>query len=162
MKINIALWALTLLLLPASALAAPEPAVLDPEVKPRALTLPQATDDTKLLESFGGREGLVRVMDDVMQRWLANPRTRPFFENADQAGIKARLVEQFCVVLNGPCQYQGRTMAESHRGMNVTEGAFYALVEELQITLNKQNVPFFAQNRLIAALAPMHRDIINK
>ncbi|WP_164155805.1 group I truncated hemoglobin [Sandarakinorhabdus rubra] len=163
MKINIALWALTLMVLPASALAAPtEPAVSDPSITPRAPTLPLATDGTALLESFGGTAGLTRIMDDVMVRWLANPRTRPFFEGSDEERIKKQLVEQFCVVMNGPCTYSGRTMAESHKGMKVTEGAFYALVEELQISLNKANVPFFAQNRLIAALAPMHRDIIDK
>ncbi len=163
MKFDVALCALALLILPTTAMAAPaEPAVSDPSIKPRAPTLPLATDGTNLLQSFGGREGLVRIMDDVMQRWLANPKTRPYFEGADQTRIKALLVEQFCVVMNGPCTYTGRTMAESHAGMKVTEGAFYALVEELQITLNKRNVPFFAQNRLIAALAPMHRDIIDK
>lgn len=163
MKIKLFLLTTALLALPAAAHAAPaEPAVSDPSIKPQALTLPQATDGTALLESFGGREGLVRIMDDVMLRWLANPKTRPFFEGADQASIKKHLVEQFCVVMNGPCTYTGRTMAESHKGMAVSEGAFYALVEELQITLNKQKVPFFAQNRLIAALAPMHRDIIDK
>lgn len=162
MKINLALIS-ALLMLPAAALAAPaEPAVSDPSITPRAPTLPLATDGTALLESFGGREGLVRIMDDVMVRWLANPRTRPFFEGSDQDRIKKQLVEQFCVVMNGPCTYSGRTMAESHKGMAVTEGAFYALVEELQISLNKAKVPFFAQNRLIAALAPMHRDIIDK
>ncbi|WP_372915559.1 group 1 truncated hemoglobin [Sandarakinorhabdus sp.] len=162
MKINLALIS-ALLLLPAAALAAPsEPAVSDPSITPRAPTLPLATDGTALLESFGGREGLVRIMDDVMLRWLANPKTRPFFEGSDQDRIKKQLVEQFCVVMNGPCTYSGRTMAESHKGMAVSEGSFYALVEELQVTLNKQKVPFFAQNRLIAALAPMHRDIIDK
>lgn len=163
MKINIALWALALMLLPAATRAAPaEPMVSDPGIKPQAATLPLATNGTALLASFGGREGLVRIMDDVMPRWLANPRTRPFFEGSDQERIKKQLVEQFCVVMNGPCTYSGRTMAEAHKGMAVSEGAFYALVEELQVTLNKQKVPFFAQNRLIAALAPMHRDIIDK
>jgi hemoglobin len=142
--------------------AAEEPVISDPDIKPRAPTLPVATDDGALLESFGGREGLVRIMDDVMVRWLANPRTRPFFENSDQERIKLLLVEQFCVIMNGPCTYSGRSMAEVHRGMNVNEGAFFALVEELQVTMNKMNVPFRSQNRLIAALAPMHRDIIDR
>lgn len=139
-----------------------EPAVSDPSIKPSAPTVPVITDDAALFEAFGGRAGLVRIMDDVMPRWLQNPRTRPFFENSDQERIKLQLVEQFCVIMNGPCEYSGRTMAESHRGMNVTEGSFYALVEELQLTLNAMDVPFAAQNRLIAALAPMHRDIIDK
>lgn len=139
-----------------------EPAVSDPSITPTAPTVPVITDGTSLFDAFGGREGLVKIMDDVMPRWLNNPRTRPFFENSDQERIKLQLVEQFCVIMNGPCQYSGRTMAEAHRGMNVTEGAFYALVEELQLSLNANKVPFAAQNRLIAALAPMHRDIIAK
>lgn len=145
------------------AIAAPdEPAVSDPSIKPSAPTLPVITGNTNLYETFGGREGLVKIMDDVMPRWLQNPRTRPFFENSDQDRIKLQLVEQFCVIMNGPCEYSGRTMAEAHRGMNVDEAAFYALVEELQRSLNAMKVPFAAQNRLIAALAPMHRDIIDK
>jgi hemoglobin len=142
--------------------ATDEPAVSDPSIKPSAPTLPVITDDTALFETFGGREGLTKIMDDVMPRWLQNPRTRPFFEGSDQERIKLQLVEQFCVIMKGPCEYSGRTMAESHRGMNVDEGAFYALVEELQRSLNAMDVPFAAQNRLIAALAPMHRDIIDK
>ena len=51
-------------------------------------------------------------------------------------------------------------MAEAHRGLNVTQGAFYALVEELQIAMNGRHIPFSAQNRLLAALAPMHKDVI--
>ena len=139
-----------------------EPAVSDPSITPTAPTVPVITDGNNLFEAFGGREGLAAIMDDVMPRWLQNPRTRPFFENSDQERIKLQLVEQFCVIMNGPCEYSGRTMAEAHRGMNVNEGSFYALVEELQLSLNAKKVPFAAQNRLIAALAPMHRDIIDK
>ncbi len=163
MKTQLLILATAAIMIPQMALAAmQEPEVSDPDIKPSAPTLPVITDDTGLFESFGGREGLTKIMDDVMVRWIANPKTKPFFENSDQDRIKLQLVEQFCVIMKGPCTYSGRTMAESHRGMNVNEGSFYALVEELQITLNKMNVPFRSQNRLIAALAPMHRDIIDK
>jgi hemoglobin len=149
--------------MPQAAVAAQaEPAVSDPSIKPKAPTLPVITDDENLYKTFGEREGLVQIIDDAMVRWLANPRTRPFFEGADQARLKGHLVDQFCVILKGPCTYTGRTMAESHMGMNVNEGSFYALVEELQKTLNARKIPFRAQNRLLAALAPMHRDIIGK
>jgi hemoglobin len=147
---------------PPAMAAVGEPAVSSPDIQPRSPTVPVITDDTRLFEKFGGREGLVKIMDDVMPRWVKNPRTRPFFENSDQDRIKTLLVEQFCVIMKGPCEYSGRSMAEVHRGMNVNEGAFYALVEELQRSLNAMKVPFAAQNRLIAALAPMHRDIIDK
>lgn len=139
-----------------------EPAVSDPAIKPGAPTLPLITHNTRLYEKFGGHDGLVAIMDDAMNRWMHNPRTRPFFEHADRDSIKMHLVEQFCVILDGPCTYTGRTMAEAHSGHKIPEGAFYALAEELQNTLSSRHVPFNAQNRLIAALAPMHRDIVNK
>lgn len=139
-----------------------EPAVNDPDVVVRAPTLPVITDDSNLYEAFGEREGLTKIMDDFMIRLVANPATKPFFENSDQERIKLQLVEQFCVIMKGPCTYSGRSMAEVHKGTNIPERAFYALVEEFQKSANKFNVPFRAQNRLIAALAPMHRDIINR
>lgn len=139
-----------------------EPAVSDPGIKPRAPTLPVITKGKGLFRAFGEKPGLTALMDDAMERWLKNPRTRPFFENSDQARIKLLLVEQFCVIMNGGCDYTGRSMAEAHRGMNVNEGAFYALVEELQVAMNKRRIPFRAQNRLIAALAPQSRDIIDR
>jgi len=125
-------------------------------------TLPHVGGGEHTLGEFGGKDGLVALVDDAMNRWLKNPRTRPYFENADQARIKHLLAEQFCVVLNGPCTYEGRSMAEAHRGLNVTEAAFYALVEELQVAMNHRHIPFSAQNRLLAALAPMHKDVITR
>jgi hemoglobin len=125
-------------------------------------TTPHIGGGDHTLGEFGGKAGLDALVNDAMARWLVNPRTRPYFENADQERIKHLLAEQFCVVLNGPCTYTGRSMAEAHRGLNVTQGAFYALVEELQIAMNQRHIPFAAQNRLLAALAPMHRDVITK
>ena len=128
----------------------------------KAPTTPVITDDGKLLADFGGKEGLTRIMDDFMVRLVANPRTRDFFAPADQDKIKRLLVEQMCVIMHGPCEYTGRSMAEAHAGMGVKEGGFYALVEEFQRSMSKFKVPFQSQNRLLSALAPMHRDMINK
>ena len=129
---------------------------------PSAAKAPKITDGDQLFKDFGGKPGLVAIMDDLMINLLADARTRPFFENADQGHIKAMLVEQFCEILNGGCSYPGRDMVSAHAGMKVSERDFYALVEALQKAMNKNNVPFSAQNRLLAALAPQHRDIIEK
>lgn len=128
----------------------------------RAADTPVIAKDDHLYKAFGGHDGLVRIMDDFMINLLADPRTEPFFVSADQVRIKALLVEQFCVILGGPCTYSGRSMKEAHQGMNVGEANFYALVEALQKAMNKNHVPFSAQNKLLAALAPQHRDIIEQ
>jgi hemoglobin len=124
----------------------------------RAQTTPAGDS---LYQAFGGQPGLVRLMDDFMTRLLADARMRRFFQDADQAALKKQLVLQFCEVSGGPCRRDGPSMKEAHDGMDITRADFNALVEVLQDAMDAQGVPFSAQNRLLARLAPMHRDIVN-
>jgi len=120
----------------------------------------QTTDDT-LYRQLGGQTGLVTLMDDFMVRLLADPRMGPFFKDTDQKHIKEELVTQFCEVSGGPCKRKGPDMKKAHAGIDVTKSNFNALVEVLQQSMDAQGIPFSAQNKLLAQLAPMHRDIVN-
>jgi len=126
--------------------AAMDPAPVDASLKP-------------VFDQFGGEPGLVSLMDLFMTKLLADPRTKPFFENADQEGVKRHLVEQFCAILGGGCTYTGRDMRSAHEGLNIDRAQFNALVECLQKAMNEKGIPFRAQNQLLAKLAPLHRDI---
>ena len=129
--------------------SAADPAPADPSLLP-------------VYKEFGEIAGLTALMDDFMVILLADERTRPFFKDADQPKIKKLLAEQFCVILGGPCAYSGRDMKSSHKGLDIGRGHFNALVEDLQIAMDKRGIPFRAQNKLLAKLAPMHREIETK
>jgi hemoglobin len=115
--------------------------------------------ETDTFKDFGGKEGLVKIMDDFMINLVNDPVTKPFFDNDKQAFIKAMLVEQICEILNGGCKYSGRDMTSAHANMRVNRAAFNALVEDFQLAMDKHNVPFSSQNKLLAKLAPMYRVI---
>ena len=114
-----------------------------------------------LYQSLGGQSGLNRLIDDFMLRLLADPRMNPFFKDVDQPHVKAQLVAQFCEVTGGPCKLKGPDMKKVHSGFDINKANFNALVEVLQQSMDAQGIAFSAQNRLLAQLAPMHRDIIN-
>ena len=120
----------------------------------------QAANDT-LYQQLGGQPGLVTLMDDFMTRLLADPRMSPFFKDVDQKHVKDELVIQFCEVSGGPCKRNGPNMKKAHAGFDIEKAAFNALVEVLQLSMDARGIPFGAQNRLLARLAPMHREIIN-
>ena len=122
---------------------------------------PTIPADDSLYRQLGGQDGLVRLMDDFMVRLLANPRMQPFFKDVNQAQVKAELVTQFCEVSGGPCKRSGPNMKQVHDGQDITKANFNALVEVLQQAMDARGIPFGAQNRLLAQLAPMHRDIVN-
>lgn len=124
--------------------------------------VPPVPADDSLYRAFGGQPGLQRLMDDFIERLLADPRMKPFFADADLPHVKQELVLQFCEVSGGPCRRNGPDMRQAHEAMDIGRADFNALVEVLQASMAAQGIPFGAQNRLLAQLAPMHRDIVNK
>lgn len=120
-----------------------------------------AQTDDSLYQQLGGQPALVTLMDDFMTRLLADKRMAPYFKDVDHKHVKAQLVAQFCEVSGGPCKLKGPDMKKAHAGFDVSKGDFNALVEVLQQSMDAQGIAFGTQNRLLARLAPMHREIIN-
>lgn len=132
---------------------------------PAANAYPAAPRDPSLkpvFAEFGGKAGLVALVNDFMDNLMADPVTHPFFAPVDREHVKQELVDQFCVILDGPCTYTGQDMTSVHRGMGVNRADFNALVVDLQKAMDKHHIPFRAQNKLLAKLAPMGHQIITK
>ena len=123
---------------------------------------PVAAADDDLYNAFGGKAGLAALLDDFVDRLVVDARTKPFFEHANLDNLKSQLTDQLCSLSGGPCQYGGQDMKTAHQGMGVRTSHFNALVEVLQQSMDAKKIPFPVQNRMLALLAPMHRDIITK
>lgn len=118
--------------------------------------------DANLFAAFGGEAGIARIVDDLVDISLADLRIADIFAPSDLVRLRRTLKEQFCYLLAGPCDYTGMDMASSHRDHAITTAEFNALVENLQVAMQRKGVPFRMQNRLVARLAPMHRDIVTR
>lgn len=119
-------------------------------------------DGGKTFRAFHGRDGVQRIADAFVERNFVDPRVKGIFVDADKARLKRTLAEQFCYLLDGGCTYTGRTMTASHKGMGLQATDFNAIVENLQAAMDAERVPFPAQNRLLAKLAPMERPIVER
>ena len=62
---------------------------------------------------------------------------------------------------NNPAD-SGRDMKETHAAFAIDKADFNALVEDLQIAMDRRDIPFRAQNKLLSVLAPMHREVITR
>jgi hemoglobin len=126
------------------------------------LAAPRAHADSDLYAALGGQPALVRIVDDATDRWVKDERIKDTFDNINLVRFKQRLVDQICALTGGACKYTGRDMHESHKGLHIKVAEFNALVEGLQLAMDKEGVPFRTQNRLLAILAPMERDIVTR
>ncbi|WP_167145333.1 group I truncated hemoglobin [Pseudomonas sp. OTU750018] len=122
----------------------------------------QPPKDDSLYRELGEQAGITRIVEGMLLNIAADPRIVRHFENIDIERLRDKLVEQICVEAGGPCTYTGDSMEESHKGQNLTPSDFNALVENLQEAMSAQNVPMPAQNRLLARLAPMRAQVIDR
>ena len=122
--------------------------------------MPSAAKDSSLYMALGERGGITQLSDEFVTRLVADKRMRAFFEKTNLPHFKLQLADQICVVSGGPCVYSGADMKSAHANFDIAQADFNVLVEVLQQAMDAKNIPFRTQNRLLALLAPMHREVI--
>jgi hemoglobin len=117
---------------------------------------------TPLYQRMGGYDVIAAVIDDLFAILHGDPGFARFFggRGADSV-IRSRqlLVDQMCALSGGPCQYIGRDMKTSHRGLGITNSEWEANMKASEAALAK-NVVGEAERAEFLALFERHRDDI--
>jgi hemoglobin len=118
----------------------------------------QAQDKPSLYERLGGAWKIAILVDDFIDRILAdprlesNPRVKEASERISKAGFKYLVTEMTCWATGGPQTYTGRSMAESHRHLMITEEEWRSFMDDFQQSLDQCKVRKPEQQELIAIL----------
>lgn len=146
--------------------APPSPAEGEEAVEPYAISDANAGaqpySGDRLFDAFHGRPGIDRIVADLVAASVADRRIGDIFRGHDLKRLNRTLAEQFCYLLGGGCAYTGRDMRAAHQDMGLQTADLNALIEHLQSAMAREGVPFRAQNKLLARLAPMKRDIVER
>jgi truncated hemoglobin YjbI len=114
---------------------------------------------------LGGNAAISGVIDQFVANVAADTRINIFFADAAADPVRLKklrdnLINQVGMATGGPEKYTGLDMKTAHKGMNVQEADFNALVEDLSKALDKFSVPMTEKNELLGALATMKADIV--
>jgi hemoglobin len=113
-----------------------------------------------LFDQMGGEAKLRPAVDQLVTLMLDDDRINFTFAETDLEKFKGLLYDQLCQLSGGPCLYKGRDMLSAHRKLKVKNAQFNALTEDLYRAMSRVGIPYRLQNKLIAKLAPMQRDIV--
>ena len=123
-------------------------------------------NQASLYERLGGVYNIATVVDDFIDRVIADPRlnANPAVDEAHHivppAGFKYLATEMVCWASGGPQRYTGRSMADSHQHLNITPQEWDAFMDDLQQTLNKFKGPPSEQAELRAIVQSTYGDIV--
>lgn len=123
--------------------------------------------DASLYSRLGGKKGITTVVNDFVGFVANDGRINKFFADTASnpkrlASFKGKLVDQICQASGGPCKYTGKDMKAAHKGMNISDADFNALVEDLVKSLDKNHVGETEKGQLLGALGPMKGDIVGQ
>ena len=124
------------------------------------------TDENSLYERLGGVYAIATVVDDFIDRVMAdarlnaNPKVDESHHKVAPAGFKYLVTEQVCEATGGPQRYTGKTMADSHGALDITEGEWQAFLDDFKQTLDKFSVPEQEQSELFAIVDSTKSDIV--
>lgn len=140
----------------------PDEEAVDPYTQSNANAGATPFEGQAMWTAFHGQAGVGRIVDHAVDLSLEDPRISEIFKAHDMVRLRRTLKEHFCFILGGGCDYTGRDMKATHKDMGLQNADFNALVEHLQAAMDREKVPFRAQNRFLAKLAPMQRTTVER
>jgi hemoglobin len=120
-----------------------------------------------LYDRLGGVYAIATVVDDFIDRIMIDPalNTNPLVDEAHhrvgKAGFKYLVTEMVGWAAGGPQKYTGRSMADSHVNLKITEPEWIAFCKDFQDTLDKFSVPAKEQGELFAIVQSTKCDIVS-
>jgi hemoglobin len=100
---------------------------------------------TTLYERLGRTDGIHALVNTVATAHLANPaiakRFEPLTQDPDRLATALRHLATFLEAgAGGPAKYEGRSMLEAHRGMNISGEEYLAAIDDIMGALSAHRI----------------------
>jgi hemoglobin len=121
----------------------------------------EAPMSASLYDRLGGEAGIAAIVNDVIGAHLANPAVQARFLNvSDIEHAKKMATQFFCAGSGGPQAYTGKDMRTAHKGMNISEQEYLAVVDDIMGALDKHRIDEATRKDVLAILYSLKGEII--
>lgn len=122
--------------------------------------------EQSLFERLGGTLGISTIVDDIVALHMENPviraRFRPYLDTPEKLTLtKQHTCAFFEAGSGGKAQYTGRSMADAHRGMNISEAEYMAALDDILTALRKRAIDEQTQKDVLAIAYSLKGDILH-
>ncbi len=116
-----------------------------------------------LFDKYGGVPVVTEIVRDFYKRVMRRPNLRRYFVNVPLENVIHHQIAFVSMVLGKtPHDYSGRSMREAHRGIGVTSASFELAAQLLSDTLVSAEVDPADIDAIMAKVASLRADIVEK
>ena len=114
-----------------------------------------------LYQRLGGANGIARLVDNVIAAHLTNPIVKTRFENIKDLDHAKEMARQFFSAgSGGPETYTGKDMLTTHKGMNISEQEYLAVMDDIMGAMEKHGLSQDTKKDVLAILYSLKSEII--
>ena len=114
-----------------------------------------------LYERLGGAPGIAKIADDIWINHTSNDLIKTRYARSNADNVKRLVREMVGAGTGGPETYTGKNMLDAHRGMNISDQEFNAVVDDVLKALTKNNIGQQEQQEMLAILWSMKNEIVH-
>lgn len=115
-----------------------------------------------LYERLGGTDGITRIANDLVDIHVRNPTIARRYVDSDLPAVKKAAAEFFISGTGGPDVYTGKDMVAAHRGMNISNDEFMAVLDDVIEALGKNGIPKPEQEEVLFIFFGMKGDVVGQ
>lgn len=118
-----------------------------------------------LYESLGGRTGIDKLVNRIVDLHLQNDVAGPRYRALDPEAIdhaREKVKEFLAAGSGGPVEYTGRSMIETHTGMNVSAAEFVAVVDDIMQAMREMEYSQPVCNEVLGVAYSLKEEIIHR
>lgn len=116
---------------------------------------------TSLYERLGGQSGIAAIVEDIWQNHISNPLIKQRYEASDPENVKRLVREMFGAGTGGPETYTGKDMLSAHKGMNISDEEFVAVIDDVLNAMDKNNAGQTEKDEVLCILYSMKGEIVH-
>ena len=113
-----------------------------------------------LFDKYGGFETFSAVFNNFYRKVLDSEKIAHYFEGINIERLISHQTNFLARVLGGPDKYNGRNLAEAHKGMNITLPDFVEVAELLEESLEEEGVEAQDIKLIIKTVAELQDQIV--
>ena len=114
-----------------------------------------------LYERLGGHAGITRITRDLLRNHMSNPLVSArYARSEDLARVERRVVEFFCAGSGGPETYSGQDMVATHKGMNISEQEFVAVLDDAMAALETNGIDAPTRTEVLGILWSLKGEVV--
>jgi len=115
-----------------------------------------------LFERLGGEDGIRQIASDLVDIHLQNPTINHRYIDSDIKKVKNGAATFFITGTGGPNVYEGKDMVGTHRGMNISNDEFMAVLDDVVKALKKNNIGQREQEEVLFTFFSMKDEVVRQ